>query len=222
MTDQKLTSTPSALGEWALWTLATLFMSALALLAVGTAKYLLGWTNPQWALVSVVAGLLSLTWGSWAAMLWTHSKVLKTLMVAVATVPGLVMLVAGGWVFVNMPDNPVFWKWGWAVVAAHGAGALAFSLFICLRGLVGCQFNSTGRNRRLAVGWTLYPLVVVVGTVGIIVVEFTLLPQFVADADSTMASLARWTIACQGLALLTTVLPAGTAYLCHRLTGDAQ
>ncbi len=217
MNTEESTKTPSALGESALWILATLFMTAMALVAVGSVKLLLGWEQSQWLVMSAIAAVLSLTWGSWAALLWTHSRVLKTLMVAVTVVPGMAMLIAGGWVFLNMPENPVFWKWGWAIVAAHGAGALAFALFVCIRGLVGCRATGRVRNRRLAMGWTLFPMLVVAGSVAVIVAEFFLLPEFVAGGETTMASVARWTLACQGVVLLTTALPAGTAHLCHRL-----
>lgn len=221
MAEQSL-ERPSALGELALWVLAGLLMSAMALMAVGTARYLLGWNDHQWIVASVGVGVLSLTWGSWAALLWTRSRVLKMLMVAVVAVPGIAMLLAGGWAFVNVPDNRWIWRWGWAVVAVHGIGALAFGLYVCSRGLIGGELVPEVRGRRLAMGWTLFPMVVVAGSLGVVVSFFAWMPDVACGGDGIGETLARWTIPSQALVLVTTVLPAGAAYLCHRLTREAD
>lgn len=209
---------PSAVGELALWVLAGVFMSAMALMAVGTARYVLGWDDNQWIVASVAVGTLSLTWGSWASLLWTRSRVLKTLMVAVVVIPGIAMLLVGGWALFNVPENRWIWKWGWLIVALHGAGALAFSLYVCSRGLIGAEFVPELRGRRLAMGWTLFPMIVVGGSLAIVAAFFAWMPDVVAGGDGVAEVVARWTLPSQAVVLLTTVLPAGAAYLCHRLT----
>ena len=215
---QQRTESPSAIGEFALWMLAGLFVSPLGLMAVGTAKYLLGWSDTQWVVGSVAVGVLSLTWGSWAALLWTRSRVLQTLMIAAVVVPAILMIIAGGWAFINIPDNRWVWKWGWLILAGHGAGALAVALYVCSRGLVGASTSAMVRSRQLVVGWTLYPLVVVFSGVGIIAATYALLPNLLAGDDGLLHTLAIWVVPSQGLALVTTVIPAAAAHLCDRLT----
>lgn len=212
------TQETSTVGELALWALASLFMTAMAVMAAGSVKFLVGWDETRWVAGSLAVGALSLTWGSWAALLWTRNRVLKTLMVAVGVIPGIAMLIAGGWALLTLPENPLLWKWGPAVVAAHGIGALALTIYVYTRGLVGRRVGVEIRSRRLAMGWTLFPMVVVAGSIGVIAAMIAFLPDVACGGDTLVESLARWTVVSQAVVLLTTGLPATAAYLCHRLT----
>lgn len=212
---------PSVLGELGLWVLASVFMTAMAMLAATTAKLLLGWSDYQWWVNLLVLGAASATWGSWAALLWTRNRVLKTLMVAVVVTPPLLVLLAGSWAFLTVPDTRWLWKWGLLVVAAHGLGALAFSLYACTRWLLASATTRAERNRRLAVGWTVFPIVTVAAVVAVVAAGYVLMPDVVGCSDRFVEKLARWTIPSQALVLVTTVLPAGAAHLCHRLAGES-
>ncbi len=213
----KLMKKPSAIKELALWVLIGLFLSAMALSAVGAAKYVFGWSESQWVAGSVTLTLFSITWGSWAALLWTHSRVLKSLMVVVTALPGALMAIFGVWAFFNMPENPWVWRAGWLVVAGHGVGALAVVVLMAGRRMVARTQIQT-RPRRLAIGWTLYPLLVVVGGVTVLAVSFALLPDLFCGEATTMASVARWVVPSQAIVLGTTVMPAAAVQICHFLT----
>lgn len=213
------TNQPSAIAELALWGLAGLFLTALALMAVTTAKYLVGWTESQWIAASVAVGAMSLTWGSWASLVWTRSRVLKTLMVAVVVIPAAAMMLVGGWAFLNVPENRWIWKWGWLIVAGHGLGALAATLYICGRGLVSkAGEDRQVRARQLVLGWLVFPLIVVGASTGVVAAMLALMPEMVAGGgDGVIETLTRWIVPSQAVILITTLLPAGAASLCERL-----
>lgn len=220
MNDQ-IRKKPSALGELALWFLSTLFVTALALLAVGSAKVLLGWSDSQWLVSSVAVGLFSATWGSWASMIWTQSRVLRTLMITVALIPGILMVLVGGWAFLHVPDNIWVWRWGWLILAGHGVGALAMTSILGGRSLIAGKVSSTLRSRRLAMGWTIYPVAVVVTSVALLALSFAVMPAMGMEAANypVLEKLARWVIPSQALVLLTTAVPALSAHICIRLSG---
>lgn len=208
---------PSVIGEWALWILASIFLSGLALMAMGSARYLFDWSDSQWIASSVAVGLFSATWGSWAALIWTRNRALRSLMIGFALLPGVVLVVVGVWAFIYMPENRWVWRWGWLIFAGHGLGAVVMTVLLGGRGL----FKKAPlwiRSRRLAIGWTLYPILIVVGSVALVATTFALLPDLVAGSDDTLETLARWIIPSQALVLLTTGLPALSAHICRRLT----
>lgn len=215
--DRELQKGPSGFGELMLWLLSSLFLSGLALLAMGSAKVLLGWSDSQWIASSIAVTVLSATWGSWAALIWTRSRALRALMIGAAILPGALMIVVGVWLFLHMPENRFVWKWGWALLAVHGVGAVSIAGLLGSRGLFE-KAPLLLRSRRLAIGWTLYPILIVVGSVGLVAGTFWLMPDMIGGSDAGMETLVRWLIPSQALVLLTTGLPALSAQICRRLT----
>ncbi len=213
---------PSVLGELALWVLAGLFMSALALVSMTGVKFLLGWGETEWIVASIAIGIASLTWGSWAALLWTRSRVLKTLMLLVVLLPGIAMAVVGGWAFLTLPENRWIWKWGWLIVAGHGVGAVVMTALVGGRQLMANYASAQIRPRQLAVGWTLYPLLVVSGGIFVVVASFVLMPDLFCDTQNTMGVIAHWIVPSLAVVLLTTALPAAASQICDRLTQMAE
>ncbi len=222
MIRDEATKKPSPIGEFALWILVGLFATAMALVAMTGAKYLLGWNEAQWIAATAVVGACSITWGSWAALLWTRSRVLKTMMVAVTILPAVLMLAGAIWAFFAMPENPWVWRWGWLIVGGHGLGALAVVGVVGGRKLFASSASAKLRPRQLVIGWTFFPLVVVAGSVGVVAVTWALLPDLLTCEMTPLAAVAYWVIPSQALVLLTTVLPAGTAEVCDRLTRASE
>ena len=215
----KKATQPSVLGELALWLMVGIFSTAMALVAMLGAKYILGWSEVEWLAGSIVIGLGSLTWGSWAALLWTRSRVLKTMMLLIVLIPGLVMLVLGGWAFLTIPDNPFVGRWGWAIVAAHGAGALAVVALLGGPKVFASVEVQELRPRQLVIGWTLYPVVVAGAGLLVVVAAFFLMPDLFVHCGATAEKVvSQWVVVSQAAVLLTTVLPAAASTFCDRLT----
>ncbi len=208
---------PSFVGEMALWLLAGIFLSLLSLAATSSGKLLFGWTEAQWIITSAIVGALSLTWGSWAALLWTRSRTLKTLMLTMALLPGLLMVAGGLWAFLALPENRWIWRWGWLIIAGHGLGAVAITLMVAGRRVLAGSGPLTIRPRQLAVGWTVYPLLVVAASVAVLVVAIALMPDLWQCGTSFAETLARWTVPAQAMVLLSTAVPAAALKLCERL-----
>lgn len=215
-------SNSSTVRELLMWCVAGVAMPAVAVLSIAAGRGLLGWTESEWIVGSLAVGLASLTWGSWASLLWTRSRVLQTLMVAVVVIPGVVMVLVGGWAFFNVPDNPWVWRWGWLIVCGHGLGALAVAVLVCARRLLGGVGDASLRSRRMVLGWTVFPGLMAACGVGIAAVVFTLMPDLFADTETGVAQVVRWVVPSQALLLLSTVLPAGIAELCDRLTASGS
>lgn len=212
------TQKPSRLGEWMLWILAGVFMTILAVAATSAAKLLLGWSEAEWIAASIITGALSLTWGSWAALLWTRSRTLKTLMLTAALIPGLLMVALGVWAFFALPENRWIWRWGWLIVAGHGLGAVAITLMIAGRRVINAGESLALRSKKMVAGWTLYPLVVVGASMAVFVAAVSLMPGVFCEVEGFTETLARWTVPSQAMILLSTVIPAGAHILCERLT----
>lgn len=213
---------PSFVGEMALWLLAGIFLSLLSLAATSSGKLLFGWSEAEWIATSVIAGALSLTWGSWAALLWTRRRTLKTLMLTLILIPGLLMVAGGLWAFIALPENRWIWRWGWLIIAAHGVGAVAIALMVAGRKLVADAEALEMRSRQLAVGWTLYPIVVVAASLAVLVVAMALMPDVFEGGMTLAETLARWTVPAQAMVLLSTAVPAGAHKLCDRLVGTQK
>lgn len=219
--EPQTTSEPSTLRELLLWGLAGFFMTAAAVAGMAGAHLVLGWNESQWVVASIAVGAASLTWGSWASLLWTRSRVLKILMVAVVVIPGTVMAIAGGWAFFNVPDNRWIWRWGWLIVCGHGLGSIAVAVFVCARRFMGAKTADWNRSGRLKLGWTVFPLALVAGSAAIAAVTFVLMPDVFTGGDGTIEMLVRWIVPSQAVVLMSTILPAGLADLCDRLTRTA-
>lgn len=213
-TTQKI---PSRLSEAALWSLANIFLMCLAIAALSVAKTIFGWSSAQWIFSSLAVSILSATWGSWAALTWTHHRVLRALMVVVTLLPGLLMVAVGIWAFLTIPDNRWIWKWGWVILIGHGAGATAMAALLGGRGLLQRTCLQV-RARRLAIGWTLYPLLISAASVALVVATFNFFPDLITGGDKGLDTLLRWIIPSQALILFTTGLPAGCAQICRALS----
>lgn len=219
---QRQLKQPSFLGEMALWLVAGMFLSLLSLAATSSGKLLFGWSEGEWIATSLIAGALSLTWGSWAALLWTRSRSLKTLMLTVMLIPGLLMVAGGLWAFVALPENRWIWRWGWLIIAGHGVGAVAIALMVGGRKVLASAQALEVRARQLAVGWTLYPIAVVGASLAVLVVAMALMPDLFEGGMTLAETLARWTVPAQAMVLLSTAVPAAAHKLCDRLAQAGQ
>ncbi|TXD37052.1 hypothetical protein FRC98_09955 [Lujinxingia vulgaris] len=217
MEDQ--TSKPSLLAEVGLWFAATVMMVGVAVMGLHVYT---GTEMPAPARDlghAIVASMLTWTWGSWAALIWSKRRVARTLMGLSVVLPGLVMAVAGFWAFIHMPELIKVWRPGWLVVGAHGVGAAIFSAVMlgqpAMRGRRDEAPDRALRARELAAGWLLYPLLTfgVGAAIAMSVMGWTSL----GTISETLTSPARWIAAAMALSVYTTVIPASAAILCRRV-----
>ena len=103
------------------------------------------------------------------------------------------------------------------MIAGHGLGAVAITLIVAgRRALAGAQSLQI-RARQLAVGWTVYPLVVVAASLAVLVASMALMPDLMESGTTLSETLARWIVPAQAMVLLSTAVPAAAHKLCDRL-----
>lgn len=219
--ENPIQKTPSRLVEAVLWSLANILLVCFAIGALYAAKTIFEWSSTQWVLSAMSMLLLSATWGSWAALTWTHHRALRALMVVVTLMPGLLLMAFGGWAFFAMPENRWVWKWGWLIVVGHGVGAVAMAAMLGGSKILR-RTSLAVRRRRLLMGWTVFPLLLSIGSVALVAVIAPLLPDFVNGGDQVLEMLLRWIIPSQAVILFTTGLPAGCAQLCQALSPEGS
>jgi hypothetical protein len=109
----------------------------------------------RWPLVLFVtaAAVVSMTWGSWAAMLWAEHPVSLVPIRGTTLAPGLAMLAFGvGGLYVGFVGI-----WVWAVVCASAVGTLAIALCLWPR-RVRISNLEAGYSRYI-VGFTVFPVI---------------------------------------------------------------
>ncbi|RDV36967.1 hypothetical protein DV096_15760 [Bradymonadaceae bacterium TMQ3] len=213
------TRKPSLLAEVALWFAASVMMIGVGVMGLHA---LMKTEVPAPAAdlgYALVAALLTLTWGSWAALIWSKRRLTRTLMGLSVLVPGLGMALVGFWAFVHMPELFKVWRPGLLVIGVHGVGAALFSAVMlgqpAMRGRRDETSDRALRARELAAGWLLYPLLTFGcgAAIAMSVVGWTSL----GTISEMLTSPARWIAAAMGLTMVTTVIPASAAILCRRV-----
>ncbi len=224
---------PSVIREVGQWVLATLFMVAVAMMVPLTAWFIEPnlLVDPKGcapgldkALIAatVLSGILCLSWGSWASLLWTQRRVLKILMLIVVMVPGLVMVAGGLWAFVTMPENRFIWRWGWLLVAGHGAGAMALGLYLGGRGSMKRIADRAERSRKMALGWTLFPIVASALLALLVIAGVMWWPESTGAVQhqAMVEQWGRWVLPSQLLVMVTTGVPAVAYWVCDALSHE--
>lgn len=210
---------PSLLVEIALWCAASVVMVGAAVM--GLHLFMRSEVPAPAADLgyALVAAMLTLTWGSWAALIWSKRRVARTLMGLSVVVPGLVMAVFGFWAFAHMPELIKVWRPGLLVVGVHGVGAAIFSAVMlgqpAMRGAPQEAADGALRARELAAGWLLYPLLTF--GCGAAIAMSVMGWSSLGTISETLTSPARWIAAAMGLSVYTTVIPASAAILCRRV-----
>ena len=143
------------LAEVTLWTLA----NALSLLVAGgltylTVRHFLDWSPAKTSTAVSFSLLLSLTWGSWASLVWTKTKALRRFQEVLTLVPGLILILLGGLGLYLGFGKRVFWVL-WMI---SGAGVVAAPLI-----LLKLNHNKIGtRKFSIPLGLIAYPLITAV------------------------------------------------------------
>ncbi len=193
------------MGEATLWTLSNVICMGVALGALFlVGSTLLGWGPARMGMYMSIAAVLTSTWGSWASLIWTRNRGLRSLQQAVTTIPGISIFAFG---VVLMYLGLGKWMIGLAF-AISGLGLIAVSVL-----LAGGFFSKNEAPSRLQVllGLTAYPLATTIAAGGIASLWYTFVMTPTGGGLGSLRSL--FTLATLftsiiASALISTVLPS--------------
>ncbi len=197
-----------------LWNTANVLCTLLptaAVYLIGTV--ILGW-GPGFTSFYVTAALLTtLTWGSWASLVWTSNRGLRGGMLATTLLPGVLTTgagLAGFWAGFG-----AWYMWAGIIGAGLGTVAVAVSLTRYFRPL-----NRVPGRASYLVGFAVYPLVTT--AVGLVIA--TLWYNFVTGALSEdwrgLISIATLYATVIASVLVSTVIPATVSSTLRKISGD--
>jgi hypothetical protein len=201
-------------GESTLWTVANALCIGLPTLLV----YILGtqfemWSPWKLSIYMVMTLVLTSTWGSWATLVWTRSRVLRSMQQGITTLPGITVMALGG-ALLYLGFGKLYLA---LAVLAGGVGMIVTAV-----ALAGGFFskNSAPNKLQYPLGLFLYPLATTL-TSGLVA---SLWYMFASNPSSA----AKWPaiISIAGLmttllasSLISTVIPAVMSRVCHELSG---
>lgn len=197
--------------ESALWNLSNLVCVGLPVAL--TYVVLHGWLDRPapvaLGMMAVVATLTS-TWGSWASLVWTQNRVLRSAQRLLTLVPGLALIGLAGMAFYVGRGGLLFKL----VLLGGGVGTLAASAMLS-RQISRIQVADT--RLRFLMGMVVYPVLTTVaaGAVGYLWYVFVTNPL---QTDwRFLLSFAFFAVSSLAAALVSTGIPATTSLVCRRL-----
>ncbi len=197
------------LGLWGLINVASIGLAVLTTWVVCT--NLLGWSPWRVAPLAYAAGVVSLTWGSWASLIWTRTRALRVVQQLMTMLPALATLAGAGALLYLSPGK-------WLVAAAFGGAGLGMlAASMVLHGGV-FKKNAAPSRAQLAIGMAIFPALTTVVAGGVVALWFLLMGHL-QDGSGWRAMIS--TAAVMGTtgawALSSTVLPAATSRACQQV-----
>ncbi len=193
-------SSKRILAEITLWTLS----NVLSLFVAGgltylTVHYFLDWSAAKSSIAVSFSFFVSFTWGSWASLVWTKTKILRRIQEVLTLIPGLGLVLVGGIGFYFGIGTRLFWSF-WLI---SGGIVVAMPLI-----LLKLNHNKIGtRKYSIPLGLMAYPLL----TTALSLVVWSLWYVNILREPQgwrsllTMATLVTTII---GVALTTTIIPS--------------
>lgn len=183
------------------WIAANVVCSVAAVSAVFGICTVLGFSQVRAGSFILLMAIVSLTWGSWAALTWTRSKPLRVWMRISTALPGLITLGVGGLgAYVNIGALPA-----WIAIMLAGVGMMVVALILARQ--IGSGAIAQSRSG-IAVSAFTFPIVSVALALGVGALWY----QFVTGLGSAdwralfgVASILVTTLA---MALASTIVPA--------------
>lgn len=193
-----------------LWVVANIVCSALPTVAIHTyGKEILGWSHIQTGIYTWAMLLVTMTWGSWAALIWSRSRAVRVGLRASTVLPGVatsLIGVAGLW----SGFGPIY---AWAVIIASGLGTSVAA--VTLSKAFGVRPQTLSATNVVA-GIVGFPFITTLfsGLIG------SVWYHFVADpAHGNWRSLVSFSavmVTVMAFAMMSTVLPAVTSSFVQR------
>ncbi len=193
------------------WIFANTLCVVAAVLAVAGIGELAGWSPGLKTFYISAIAVASLTWGSWAALVWTRTRPVRVWMRFSTAIPGAITLAIGG-LGAYVGVGALF---AWVSIMLAGIGMIVAALILARR--FGAEAASDPR-RGLAFGLGLFPPI----AVGLSLVTGSLWYQFVNNPMSGdwrgLLSFATVIVSILAMALISTVIPAIASSLCQHLS----
>jgi len=194
-----------------LWTLANVIsVSVAALLTYLTCKNILGWSAPKTASALSFSLLISLTWGTWASLVWTKTKALRRIQEVVILIPGVALILVGGFGFYVGIGTRLLWM----VWILAGAGVISIPLI-----LLKLNHNKIGIHTfSLPLGLLVYPLLTAIASMFVWGLWYGYIMNRLPVDWRSLISIATVFVSVISVALTTTIIPSLISTSLRRLS----
>lgn len=197
-------------GELALWVVANtlcVVAATTAVFFVGTG--LLGWGPGMLSFYLTATALVTLTWGSWGALIWTRNPALRTSMQLTTLLPGVLVFALG--LFGLYVGVGAWYVWGGLLASSLGMVAASVGL--------NRAFATAGRPRRgiaLGIGLGAYPLATTAFGLGAGALWYGYVTNPHSGDWRSLISIATLMVTVMAIALISTVIPAAVSSIFRR------
>jgi hypothetical protein len=210
-TPQPTTPVKSFLTESALWTLSNTLGVAVPVAAIYVGLHVfLGVSMTKVSLAMSAGALLTLTWGSWASLVWAKNRMLRASMQMMTVIPGILLLLLAGLGFYIGRGSILFWL----ALLSSGAGTVAASFMLARNvGALSVDDSPTG----LLAGFGVFPMLATGAAGGVGYLWYVFVSNPLATDWRSMFSLSFFFVTTLAIVLISTVVPAVTTLVCRRL-----
>lgn len=207
------------LSELVLWNISNVLCIALPtfaayhVMAMSWAEFGVMLSSWQLSVVPAVVVVLTLTWGSWAALVWTRHRVIRLGMRVTTMFPGMLMIAGGA---LGLWSGFFAWFF-WAGLIAAGIAT------IFLATAMARYFRPTNRVPQLSsyvLGFTLYPVAATALSMLVGAAWLHFFREAVANDWRDLFSIGMLYVSVIASALVTTLIPALLSSALRRFSCD--
>lgn len=200
--------------ELFLWNIANVVCIAIPTAATFfIGKEMLGWGPGYLSFYVTSAVLVSLTWGSWAGLVWTRNRAIRGGMLATTLIPGL-LTVAGGSVGLWLGFGAWFL---WVGLIGAGVGMIAAAIGLAR------FFRPVHREPKLSsyvFGLAVYPIATTLVSLGVAALWYNFVTSPSSGDWRDIVSIATLYVTVIASALISTVIPAMLSTGLRKVSGD--
>jgi hypothetical protein len=200
--------------ELVLWNVSNvlcLLIPSAAVFFIG--KEFLHWGPGFLSFYMTATVLATLTWGSWAALVWTKNRALRGGMQATTLLPGIITVIAGGFGF--WVGFGAWYLWLGMVAAGIGMVAAAVALVRYFR-----PVTREPGAASYVFGLGVYPLMTTALSLGIGSMWYNYVTSPAGDDWRNLDSIATLYVTVIALALVSTVIPAAVSSGLRKFSAD--
>ncbi len=200
--------------ELLLWNVANVLCIAIpTAVTFILGKEFLGWGAGYLSFYVTSAVLVTLTWGSWAGLVWTRNRAIRGGMLATTLIPGL-MTIAGGVVGLWVGFGAWFL---WAGLIGAGVGMIAAAIGLSR------FFRPVHREPKLSsyvFGLAVYPIATTALSLGVAALWYNFVTTPASGDWRDLVSVATLYVTVLASALVSTVIPAVLSSGLRKVSGD--
>ncbi|MFW5966756.1 MAG: hypothetical protein ACOCV2_04515 [Persicimonas sp.] len=199
------------LAESGFWTLSNAVCVLTPVAATYVALHMvLGAPMSKVSLAMSAVALLTLTWGSWASLIWSTHRLLRASMRLMTVLPGVLLIALAGFGFYIGKGSILFWS----ALLTSGLGTVACSFMLAGRLSAKSSIKSAGGY---LAGLGLFPLLSTVGAGGVAYLWYLFVSNPLQTDWRVLFSFSFFFVTTLAIVLITTVIPAVTTHLARGL-----